>query len=287
MSATMCRMARRLPRCYSTKPALTALEPLGVVAPSTRVLRMCRPPVNSLSLEVFDSMIASLSEAEADPECRAIVLASAQPNVFSAGLDITEMHAPDPSRLREFWNTFQEAWMRLSSSSLATIAAIEGHSPAGGCVLAISCDWRVMSAGDPVKGKPFTIGLNETQLGIVAPPWIVETFQSVVGIRLADSMLQRGALVSSERAAAIGLIDEVVAHADVVERAAVAAKELLSVPDAARHQSKLLTRQPIIDRLESCREADNEAFSAFCLSAPVQQSLTAYLAALKKKSSAK
>jgi hypothetical protein len=118
-------------RRLSTAP--TRLEGLGELAPATRVLRMARPPVNSMSLELLSSLRDSIAAAEADKECRAIVLASAQPGVFSAGLDITEMHQPDPERLRNFWSTLQEVWLRLSTSRLATVAAIEGHSPAGGC----------------------------------------------------------------------------------------------------------------------------------------------------------
>jgi 3,2-trans-enoyl-CoA isomerase len=143
----------------------TKLEPVDVLAPATRVLRMQRPPVNSLSLEVLSSFAESLAEAESDPACRAVVLASASPTVFCAGLDITEMHEPKPERLHQFWHTLQEVWIKLSTSRVATIAAIEGHSPAGGCMLAMSCDWRVMALADPINGKPLTIGLNETKLG--------------------------------------------------------------------------------------------------------------------------
>ena len=94
-------------RQLSTAP-LTVLEPLDVLAPATRVLRMQRPPVNSLNLELLASFADSLAEAEGDKACRAVVLASSSPKVFSAGLDITEMHEPDPERLRSFWRTLQE-----------------------------------------------------------------------------------------------------------------------------------------------------------------------------------
>ena len=56
-----------------------------------RVLRMCKRPVNSLSLEMLESLAKDLNEAESDPECRAVVLASAVPGIFSAGLDIEEV----------------------------------------------------------------------------------------------------------------------------------------------------------------------------------------------------
>ena len=263
----------------------TNLEPVDVLAPATRVLRMQRPPVNSLSLEVLSSFAESLAEAESDPACRAVVLASASPTVFCAGLDITEMHEPKPERLHQFWHTLQEVWIKLSTSRVATIAAIEGHSPAGGCMLAMSCDWRVMALADPIKGKPLTIGLNETKLGIVAPFWFADTMEYVVGARQTDLLLQTGALLTTEEALAVGLIDEAVAHDQVMSRAAVKTKEFLSVPDSARHASKMLLRAPMAERLLASRQEDNASFSAFCLTPAVQASLGKYMAALKQKKS--
>ena len=219
-----CVLRLQSPMSFSTAaatPPPTALEPLGVLAPHTRVLRLQSRPVNSLSLEVLRSLLASLDEAEADASCRAIVLASAQPSVFSAGLDITELYRPQPERLNDFWSAVQEIWLKLSTSRVATVAAIEGHAPAGGCLLALSCDYRVMSTGLPSKdgggsiAKPFTIGLNETRLGIVAPYWFADLYSYVVGARRADFMLQTGALLPAESASAIGLVDEAVPHEQV------------------------------------------------------------------------
>jgi 3,2-trans-enoyl-CoA isomerase len=140
-----------------------------------------------------------------------------------------------------------------------------------------------MSKGDPVKRKPFTIGLNETKLGIVAPSWFADTFGYVVGPRHADILLQTGALLTAEKALAVGMVDEAVEHGEVVDRAVAKVGELLAVPDRARHASKMLLRGPIAERLEAKRHEDIDGFVAFCTSPPVQASLTKYLEALKKR----
>jgi len=275
-------------RQLATAPPLTVLEPLDVLAPATRVLRLQRPPVNSLSLEALSSLADSLAEAESDKACRAVVLASSSPKVFSAGLDITEMHEPDPERLRSFWRALQQVWLKLSTSRVATVAAIEGHSPAGGCMLAMSCDWRVMSLTDGgLAGKPLTIGLNETKLGIVAPFWFADTMGYVVGTRQADLLLQTGALLTTEQALAVGLVDEADDHSRVMQRAAAKVADFLAVPDAARHASKMLQRGPLAERLLASREEDIEQFSAFCFTPAVQKSLGKYMAALKARSKPK
>ena len=57
------------------------------------------------------------------------------------------MYKPDQVRLKQFWTSLQELWMQLYGTSLAVGAAINGHSPAGGCLLAMACDYRVMTEG--------------------------------------------------------------------------------------------------------------------------------------------
>ena len=102
---------------------------------------------------------------ETSKTAKGLILTSSMPSVFCAGLEITEMYQPDRSRLESFWGSLQDLWINLYSCKLPTAAAIAGHSPAGGCLLTMCCDYRVM------VGPKFTIGLNETQLGIVAPFW--------------------------------------------------------------------------------------------------------------------
>jgi Delta3-Delta2-enoyl-CoA isomerase len=89
------------------------------------------------------------------------------------------MYKPDPIRMREFWKSLQDVWIKLYGSPFATAAAINGHAPAGGCFLAISCEYRVML-------PKYTIGLNETQLGIVAPSWFMDTMRNVIKPRDAE-----------------------------------------------------------------------------------------------------
>jgi 3,2-trans-enoyl-CoA isomerase len=79
---------------------------------------------------------------QADKDVRGFVLASSGKSVFSAGLDITEMHRPDGERLGHFWRQLQETWLTLYGTGLATVAAIDGHAPAGGCLL-VRTDARV------------------------------------------------------------------------------------------------------------------------------------------------
>ncbi|KAK7940195.1 hypothetical protein WMY93_003521 [Mugilogobius chulae] len=128
------------------------------------VLSMQSPPVNSLSLDFLTELCISVEKLEMDRACRGLIITSSLPKVFSAGLDILEMYGKSPERCGEFWRAVQEMWLKMYSSNMVTIAAINGSSPAGGCLLSLTCDYRIMS-----DNPRYSIGLNETLLGIVAP----------------------------------------------------------------------------------------------------------------------
>eukprot|EP00128_Syssomonas_multiformis_P007125 Colp12_sorted_trinity150504_noHs@7428 len=237
-----------------------------------------RKPVNSLSLELLSEMSDVITHLEKDKTVKGLILASNVPKIFSAGLDITEMYQPKDERIRAFWRSLQEAWLKLYNTRLATIAAIEGHSPAGGCMMAMSCDYRVMAEG------PFAIGLNETQLGIVAPFWFRDVMVNTVGHRQAEKLLGLGLMVPSKDALSIGLVDQVVPMEQVMPTAQAEMAKWLKIPEAARSITKKALRKATVDKLLAQREGDVEDFVKFATAPQVQASLGAYLQALQSKS---
>ena len=88
-------------------------------------LSLNKAPVNSLNKEFLQALNASL--AATSETAKGLVLTSSLNSVFCAGLEITEMHQPDPVRLREFWSSLQDVWIQLYSYKLPTAAAITGH----------------------------------------------------------------------------------------------------------------------------------------------------------------
>ena len=118
-------------------------------------------PVNSLTQAVCEELKAVTHALEADPEVRGVVFGSGVSGIFSAGLDLRSMHGQSTDELAAYWTAVQEMWLALYMTPLATVAAISGHAPAGGCLLALACDYRVL-----VEGK-YRIGLNEAQIGLV------------------------------------------------------------------------------------------------------------------------
>lgn len=228
---------------------------------------------------------SAIKEAEAVPDIKCLVLQSSSPSVFSAGLDLAEMLKPEPDRLTRFWRSFQDLYLDLYGSRLACVAAIEGHAMAGGCMLALSCDYRIMASSIDVE-RPVNIGLNETKLGIAAPPWLGQQMIDTVGRRCAEKSLQLGQIYSSEDALKIGLIDEVVAKENVRSRALEIALTLSNIPERARVASKMLIRKDRIDTMTASRQQDTDDFVGFVTDVSIQNNLAAYfqmLAAKRKK----
>ncbi len=179
------------------------------------ILRLNRPPVNSLNLDLLRALSNAITECEGNADIHGIILASSNPKIFSAGLDIMEMYQPDAARLRTFWTALQDLYLQLYVTPLVAIAAVEGHSPAGGCLLAMTCDYRIMTK----EGNP-KMGLNETRLGIVAPTWFQQTLINTIGHRQAELMLNLGLQYDAEKALGLDLIDACVDAVDEVMPAA-------------------------------------------------------------------
>lgn len=187
------------------------------------------------------------------------------------------MYKPDIQRAREFWETLQSVWIKLYGAPYPTAAAITGHSPAGGCLMAMSCEYRVML-------PKYTIGLNETQLGIVAPFWFMNTMRNTISARNAEMALTLGTLFKTEEALKIGLIDEIAA--DKVE-AIAKCEEFLSkyqkIPPIARASTKQNLRQKDIQELIDQRTADVDIFIEFVTGKGIQKSLGMFITIMKVK----
>ncbi|NJL29839.1 MAG: enoyl-CoA hydratase/isomerase family protein, partial [Thermoanaerobaculia bacterium] len=172
-----------------------------------RHLRINRPPANALSPELISALGEEVIRAPEDG-ARALVI-SGLPGMFSAGLDVPYLLRLDHHRIRATWDGFYRLLHALAGSPIPVVVAITGHAPAGGTVIALFCDYRVMAAGDA------KLGLNEVRVGIPLPSTIYKALERLVGARRAERLLVSGELVAPEAALAMGLVDELVPAAEV------------------------------------------------------------------------
>lgn len=198
------------------------------------VLSIKREPVNSMNLDLWRQLATHLDELEKDSSVRGVIFRSGlQKDVFTAGNDIMELYAPKTSleRYKDFWVTQNSFFARLYRTRLVTVAAVRGACPAGGCALALCCDYRVMT-------EVGSIGLNEVALGIPVPAYWAQLMERTVGQRAAERLLSFGLMASADEALRYGLVDQLVPNAQLDAAAEAAIVPLLKVSDVARHATK-------------------------------------------------
>ncbi|XP_052050497.1 enoyl-CoA delta isomerase 1, mitochondrial [Apodemus sylvaticus] len=261
-------------RRFANKRVLVETEGAAGIA----VMKFRNPPVNSLSLEFLTEFIISLEKLENDKSIRGVILTSERPGIFSAGLDLLEMYGRNPAHYSEYWKAVQELWLRLYMSNLTLMSAINGASPAGGCLLALTCDYRIMA-----DNPKYTIGLNESLLGIVAPFWLKDNYVNTIGHRAAERALQLGTLFPPAEALKVGVVDEVVPEDQVHSKTRSVMAKWLAIPDHSRQLTKNMMRKATADNLIKQREADIQNFASFISRDSIQKSLHMYLEKLKQK----
>jgi 3,2-trans-enoyl-CoA isomerase len=248
-------------------------------------ISLSRKPVNSFSLEFFEEFNEWMSWMGDNDEMKAVILTSSIPGVFSAGLDINELHNPKEDRFGFFWSSFQHFFVILNAFPKPLICAINGNSPAGGCIMAIGCDYRIMVDTDSSPEKrPFRIGLNETKLGIPAPRWVMKRYAEVVGHRNAERMLQLGETPTAVDALKLGLVDEICSADEIKAKALLAAKKYASIESNARYMTRRIMREDCLAIIgdEEGQRYDIEATGSIISHPDVQKSLTTYLERLSK-----
>ncbi|HEX4853917.1 enoyl-CoA hydratase/isomerase family protein [Arenimonas sp.] len=237
-------------------------------------IRLARPPVNALTPELLAALRTAVQAAPADG-ARAIILTGGS-KVFSGGMDVPHLMGLDRAALGPGWASLFSAARAIASCPVPVVAAIGGHSPAGGCVLALCCDYRIMARG------PFRIGLNEVQVGLVAPDAIQHLMRRVVGPYRAERLLVSGALVESEMAQAIGLVDELTDAEHVLVRARHWLEELLALPSAAMLATRRIARADLVAALEGFDDRQLDGFIDAWYAPDTQAALQALVVRLKK-----
>jgi enoyl-CoA hydratase/carnithine racemase len=235
-------MAAMIPAVLETGRRMGQLVETTVHDGGIHEIRLARAHVNALNPALCVALREAIMQAQADG-ARGIIL-SGGPKAFTAGLDVPHLITLDAAALRDAWEGFFLAARALAESPVPVVAALNGHAPAGGCVLALCCDYRVMAAG------AYFIGLNETQVGLVAPEGIQQLMQRVVGAHRAERMLVAGEMVDAQRALEIGLVDELADLDAVPARAREWLAGLLALPGKPMLATRAIARADVVAALQ-------------------------------------
>lgn len=217
------------------------------------ILKLNRGKANPINNDLVSAIRQQIARIKADDSARGVILTGNTDGFFSVGLDLKELYGYDATQIGQFFENWEAMVMELIQFPKPIIAAINGYSPAGGCVLAILCDYRMMA-----KGDKFTIGLNEVAAGIVVPEYIFQVYSFWIGRRQAYHYLTRGKLLKVEEALACNLVDEVHEMEDLLPKAEQEMQRLLRLSDNLLQQTKLNMRAELIGKLGNLLQKDTK-----------------------------
>ena len=240
------------------------------------VIEMKREPVNSFSLEFMQELIHVIDTVEKNDKSRGLVITS-NLKIFGAGLDLVEICDSDKKHLKSFWTSFLDLHLRLYTSPLVTMAAINGHAVAAACALTLACDYRIMVDGN------YKIGLPTVYTGILVPVWLAKLFKLTIGTKEAEKYLCLGKLSTPQEALSKGLVDKIVSRHDIMSCCANEMNKWLSIPDVGRIKTKQLMRKDFVDEFHKCRDNDLFEFTTMMNDPVFREHLKSYTVRLKSK----
>jgi len=178
-----------------------------------RQITISGPGMNALGSDLLSHLIEQINASDGEP-----ILLTGEGRAFSAGLNLKEVVSLDKEGLTKFLGLLSGLCTTLYNYPGPTVAWVNGHAIAGGCLLMLFCDQRISTDSAKVR-----IGLNEVALGVTFPPNILAMIRSRVPRHHLDEVLLGGALHSPAKALDLGLLDAVTDEPEAAARAAIEA----------------------------------------------------------------
>jgi enoyl-CoA hydratase len=163
-------------------------------------------------------------------------------------VDLFRLTREGPDYVRHFLPLLSRFLLRLFTFPRPVVAAVNGHAIAGGCVIVLACDARLMAQGD---GR---IGVPELLVGVPFPAAALEVVRFAMPRDRVQSLIYTGRTLPQPDALTAGLIDEVVAPTQLLVRAQEVARQLAMIPPEVYRLTKQSLRAESLERIERVRE---------------------------------
>ena len=241
------------------------------------IVQLNRGKVNAINHEMVNELSEVFKILENDSDVKGIIL-TGQPHYFSAGLDLIELYQYDKNQIQEFFTAFASLYLQLVQFKKPFISAITGHSPAGGCVLAVTSDNRYMAEGDS-----YVIGLNEVAVNIQISQNLTEVYAFWMGDGLAHRYIMEGKLLNGKEALAAGLVDELVPLDMVLERAEKQMKHYLRANQEILINTKKKLRKHLWEKLDLDAENSLKEATILWWKPEIKEKMKAYVESFTNK----
>lgn len=216
-------------------------------------LRLDRPPVNALDLQVWDELGAAAAQLSGDDHIKAVVLWGGE-KVFCAGADVEAMSGLGFTGMFAHGGGLQDALRALAEIPKVVIAAINGYALGGGCELALTADFRY-AAENARMGQP------EILLGLIPGAGGTQRLQRIVGVTRAKQMVYSGRFYDAQECLEMGLVSRVLPAGEVYEAAVADARGYARGPYALRMAKQALDQGGELD-LDAALRLEGHLFAA-------------------------
>ena len=230
-----------------------------------------RPKVlNALNMATMEELRSAFHDIKKETAIRAVILTGSGEKAFIAGADISELAKNDAVAAKEYTHRGQSVLNLIENLGKPVIACINGFALGGGCEIAMACTMRLAS-------ENAKLGQPEVKLGIIPGYGGTQRLPRLVGKGIAMQLVLSGEMINAQEAHRIGLVNEVVAAAELIPRAeAIAAKIIANGPLAVQYTMEAVNKgmeMPLAEGLY----LEAVLFGAACATEDKKEGTTAFL----------
>ncbi len=224
---------------------------LSVANGGIAVVTLANPPMNTMDATLLEKLANLFEGLAADRSIRAAVVVADGP-AFSAGLDLKAVPSLDRLGQRRLVDALNDGFGTLYAWPKPLVAAVNGHAIAGGLILALCADWRI------VADVPMQISLAEVRVGVTYPVAALEIARAELAPSAARRLILLGETVDAAAAEALAIIDERVPADVLLARAIAQAERHACLPAQAFATIKRELRAAELERIGEARAGRGE-----------------------------
>lgn len=231
------------------------------------VIKLNRNTINAINPALVDTLLEAVHDIKEDSDIYGLVLSSTNDKFFSIGLDIPELYKLDKDSFRQFYKSFNQLCVLLYTLSKPSIAAITGHATAGGCILALCCDYRYIAEGRKL------MGMNEIKLGVPIPYPNACMLRDLVGGKNYRDIVDTGDFYEPEDSLRLGMVDGVFPVEQVLGRSIEKIEDIIARSQEAFAVIKKNRIEPVMEQINLRLDEKEEIFVDFWYSEATQEKL--------------
>ncbi len=241
------------------------------------IVQLNRGKVNAINHEMVRELTTVFTDLETNSKVEGVILTGI-PHFFSAGLDVIELYGYNEAQIASFFEDFGALHIRMARFPKPLVCAIPGYAPAGGCVFAITADYRIMA-----EGGAYTIGLNEVAVNIQISNNLIEAYAFWVGNGKAHEYILDGKLLHGKEALASGLVNALVPLEEVMPVAEKKMDQFLKADTGILRNTKQKLRSSWWNKLENDAKKDLGEAIELWWSPRIRSKMKAFVDSLQKK----